>query len=353
MVLQFCISCPLCNQLMRFSTTRAMQLLRLSTAPFEFLDHLSTAVDHILSLEPTISPESLATSLSNIVPHNPNLPNQILDIINLFWTDRSGDDASRLKALLQALIQENVLTIDVAIELLDKSILQDADIISNSQILATRSARINTGLLYKQQKFNLLREENEGYAKLSHEFNLALSELPKGGLIDEFEIAAKSDELLTVVNALIGYFELDPNRVFDNILDICSQNLLSHVRFVLHFLHHSPWAPSTLAASRPFSSLSVNEKRQCLELIRRDLVGYYKAEEYNNGGSKLAARLLGFKFRYYAASSEDDVKSQPSPEPLVFMTALLIKSGFVKLSDLYLYVHSEYCILLITKAGSC
>jgi len=334
---------------MRFSTARAMQLLQLSARPFEFLDHLSNAVEHLLSSQPTISPESLAASLSNLVPHNPNLPSQILDIINLFWTDRSGDEAGRLKALLQALIQENVLTIDVAVELLDKSILQDADIISNSQVLATRSARINTGLLYKQQKFNLLREENEGYAKLSHEFNLALSELPKGGLVDGFEIAAKSGELLTVVNALIGYFELDPNRVFDNILDVCSQNLLSHVRFVLHFLHHSPWAPSTLASSAPFSSLSVGERRQRLELIRRDFVGYYKAEEYKNGGSKLAARLLGFKFRYCAAASEDDVKSQPSPEPLIFMTALLIKTGFVKLSDIYLYVHSQSRVMLIAK----
>lgn len=193
----------------------------------------------------------MALALKDILPYNLNLPAQILDIISQYWTDQSPDFRAPVIVFLQTLINTNIVTIDLAIELVDRNILQDTALISNSQILATRSVRINTGLLYKQQKFNLLREENEGYAKLSHELNVALSELPKGGLIDASDIATKAEELLTVVNALIGYFELDPNRVLDNILDICSQNLLSHARFILHFLHCSPWAPSLLCAPSP------------------------------------------------------------------------------------------------------
>jgi THO complex subunit 2 len=182
-----------------------------------------------------IPPELLATALSELLTHNSSLPSQILDVINQYWMDQGVNARAKLSKLLQTLIDVGIVTTELTIELVDKNVLHDSAIISNSQILSTRSVRINTGLLYKQQKFNLLREENEGYGKLSHEFNVALSELPKGGLIDSADLAAKSEELLTVVNALIGYFELDPNRVLDNILDTCSQNLLSHARFILHY----------------------------------------------------------------------------------------------------------------------
>jgi THO complex subunit 2 len=182
----------------------------------------------------------------------------------------------------------------------------------------------------------LLREENEGYGKLSHEFNLALAELPKAGLMDTSEISSRSGELLTVVNALIGYFELDPNRVLDNILDICSQNLLSHARFMMHFLHHSPWAPTTLATSAPFAQVSEAEKRRRLNSIQIDFVKHYRTDICREGGSALAAELLGFKLRYCSSASSQ--KSSAAPESLIFLIALLIKSGFIKLSDIYPYV---------------
>jgi THO complex subunit 2 len=293
-------------------------------------------VEQVVSPGSSYSAGQLAAALGQILPFNSLLPAQILDVINQHWTDQSAEIKSLLSLFLQALISSNIVTTKLAIELVDRNILQESAIISNSQVLATRTVRINTGLLYKQQKFNLLREENEGYGKLSHEFNLALSELPKGGCMDASEISTKSDELLTVVNALIGYFELDPNRVLDNILDICSQNLLSHARFVLHFLHHSPWAPTARATSTPFANLTQTEKRQRLDAIQSNFSGYYRTEMEKAGGSQLAAQLLGFKLRYFASSADE--KNQTSPESLIFLTALLIKSGFIKLSDIYPYV---------------
>jgi THO complex subunit 2 len=290
-------------------------------------------VDQVVDSESLLTPESLAKALGDIVPYNPQLPTQ-----NQSWADQTPDLRGPLGHLLQILINTNIVSTELAIELVDRNILQDTAIISNSQILATRSVRINTGLLYKQQKFNLLREENEGYAKLSHEFNVALSELPKSGFIDASDIASKSDELLTVVNALIGYFELDPNRILDNVLDICSQNLLSHARFILHFLHHSPWAPSSLAVSPSFSSLDPSERRRRLDSIQHDFNGHFRKEMTKNGGSKLAAQLLGFKLRFFASVGEARERSHTSPESLIFLTALLIKSGFIKLPDIYPYV---------------
>jgi THO complex subunit 2 len=309
------------------------------------LEILAVAVEQVLVAESSTHPD-LATALSEILPHNRSLPSQVLDVISQYWTDQRADAKARLGALLQTLIATGIVNTALAIELLDKTILQESGIISNSQVLNTRTVRINTGLLYKQQKFNLLREENEGYAKLSHEFNVAFSELPKGGFVESSELAAKSEELLTVVNALIGYFELDPNRVLDNILDICSQNLLSHTRFILHFIHNSLWAPASIAVSPPFAAISRVEKRRRLDSMQRDFNWHYKTEMSRSGGSRLAAQLLGFKFRFFASGIETDGKSHvSSPESLVFLTALMIKSGFVKLSDLCPYVCAPVSML--------
>lgn len=302
----------------------------------EFLELLSSTVEQLIASESRLV-SSLLAALTQILSENVQLPTQILDVINQHWTDQVLNKKS-LASFLQALVERDIVSPDLAIELVDRSLLQECAIISNAQILGTRSVRINTGLLYKQQKFNLLREENEGYAKLSHEFNIALSELPKGGLADISEIRIKSDELLTVVNALIGYFELDPNRVLDNIFDICSQNLLSHARFILHFLHHSPWAPTTLAAAPPFAFVEEGERRRRLDAIQRDFVQHYKEEMRLPGGSKLAARLLGFKLQFLARAVDTNDRSPTSSESVVFLTALLLKSGFVKLADIYAYV---------------
>src|SRR5204862_6269347 len=110
-----------------------------------------------------------------------------------------------------------------------------------------------------------------------------------------------------------------PNRILDNILDICSQNLLSHARFILYFLHHSPWAPSHLAVNPPFCSLYPGEKRRRLDSIQHDFNDHFKDAMSKPGGSKLAAQLLGFKLRFFASVGEIKEKSYASPESLIFL----------------------------------
>jgi THO complex subunit 2 len=281
--------------------------------------------------------EAVASSLHKLSNQLPTTSAQILDVVNQKWTDTRQNVNNHLGALLQTLFEQGTVSKGLAVELLDRSVLQETNCITSSQILSTRSVRINTGLLYKQQKFNLLREDNEGYAKLSHELNLALSELPKKGKFDPEVMRIRCGDLLTVINALIGYFELDPNRVLDNVLDVCSQNLLSHTTFILGFLHRSPWAPSQIATSIPFTALDDGEKRDRLDLLQKDFLGFYGTEIQKEGGSKVAAKLLGFKLRAFASISTLDDK-MASPESLIFLIALLLKSGFINFSDIYPYV---------------
>ncbi|PIC42051.1 hypothetical protein B9Z55_009252 [Caenorhabditis nigoni] len=72
--------------------------------------------------------------------------------------------------------------------------------------------RLKTKLYFKQAKFNLFREESEGYSKLITE------------LMESSENCSAHDDFAKVIKhrvlSLIGQFNLDPNRVTDIILEV-------------------------------------------------------------------------------------------------------------------------------------
>ena len=77
--------------------------------------------------------------------------------------------------------------------------------------------RIRTNELYSQIKYNLWREESEGYSKLIVE------------LVTYFSSTTEhSGIMIQHIKKLIGYFDLDPNRCIDIILYIYSQYLTIH-----------------------------------------------------------------------------------------------------------------------------
>nr|CAH8855365.1 unnamed protein product [Trichobilharzia regenti] len=86
--------------------------------------------------------------------------------------------------------------------------LENLSLIQSKQQFQTRYVRTKTRLFFKQQKFNLLREENEGYAKLITE-------------LCQISSSSSLEGLMNQIRSLIGYFDLDPNRVLDLILDVC------------------------------------------------------------------------------------------------------------------------------------
>ena len=67
--------------------------------------------------------------------------------------------------------------------------------------------RYRTQQLYRQQKFNLVREESEGYSKLQTELFAFSSSSSISDLSN-----AHTQSLIVRVRSLIGYFDLDPNR---------------------------------------------------------------------------------------------------------------------------------------------
>src|SRR4051812_29239474 len=101
---------------------------------------------------------------------------------------------------------------------------------------------------YKQNKFNLLREQSEGYSKLLIELtsNLGPPHSPQTGRPTEAYgvIEERARPVWEKVISLIGYFDSDPNRALDVILDVLSQHLTTHYTFFLALLSFSPWSGS-------------------------------------------------------------------------------------------------------------
>ncbi|KAA3669885.1 uncharacterized protein DEA37_0013783, partial [Paragonimus westermani] len=112
---------------------------------------------------------------------------------------RDGGLQLSLKLLLDLFVR--LLSGDGKVDMLTKLLPE-----VTKQQFQTRYVRTKTRLFFKQQKFNLLREENEGYAKL-------ITELA--------QTTGPMEAVMTQVRSLIGYFDLDPNRVLDLILDAC------------------------------------------------------------------------------------------------------------------------------------
>ncbi|KAF5403608.1 Tho complex subunit 2 [Paragonimus heterotremus] len=160
-------------------------------------------------------------------------------------------------------------------ERLSEDTLENMSIIQSKQQFQTRYVRTKTRLFFKQQKFNLLREENEGYAKL-------ITELA--------QTTGPMEAVMTQVRSLIGYFDLDPNRVLDLILDACE--------------------------------FRENMSQQFLKLIR-----LYNPDKHD------LTHILGHKFHF---TQEPDIVTPPS---LYKVAALLVSEGFVNLDVLYSHLY--------------
>ncbi|KAG5553632.1 hypothetical protein RHGRI_011505 [Rhododendron griersonianum] len=135
--------------------------------------------------------------------------------------------------------------------------------------------RVNTRLLYQQTKFNLLREESEGYAKLVTMLCHGCEESAQNALA----------ATVGIMKSLIGHFDLDPNRVFDIVLE-------------------------------------------CFELqpdncVFLDLIPIFPKSH--------ASQILGFKFQYYQRMEVNHHVSLG----LYKLTALLVKEEFIDLDSIY------------------
>lgn len=177
---------------------------------------------------------------------------------------------------------------------------------------------------YKQNKFNLLREQSEGYTKLTVELtsSLGLPHSPQTGRpVEPFAvIEERARPVWEKVISLIGYFDLDPNRALDVILDVLSQHLTTHYSFFIALLSFSPWCgsyrrplPENEAMDTkleiPSGTYKGKSLDEVLQIAEEYSINGFRSPPTKIGGARVLAQVLGFKFGYYqVCTSNLDLK---------------------------------------------
>jgi len=318
--------------------------------------------DSYPTLAPTDSQAALLDCISILFDANPELPKDRLSVF-----------------LIATNIPHELLRLE-----LDAPVLEKLELIRNTfnRVLI----RKQTNILYRQANFNLMREESEGFAKLITElFTTSNNEPPTAEVVEG---------TVEKVKAMIGAFDLDVGRSLDVVLDVFGAVLVKQFRFFVKFLRASPWWPRQTATTRRASVLGglplwalpgstdwrlTDEQRQlaAAEAESRDLTFWQVAREQGlkafhhlgrpqvsqeqlaraseaSGddlwaqwvretsttpplGNRDAAQLLGFKLRFYSSSTARD-ETDVLPDNLIYLSALLIKIGFISLKDLYPHI---------------
>ncbi|KFY35546.1 hypothetical protein V494_05818 [Pseudogymnoascus sp. VKM F-4513 (FW-928)] len=280
-------------------------------------------------------------------------------------------------------------------QMLDTQLLQNLELTRDTFFKA--GIRQVTNLLYRQANHNLLREETEGYSKLVTElFTTSGGEPPTSevveetferikGLIGTFDLDA--GRVLDVTMDVFAAVLIKHYRFFIKLLRVSSwwprDNILPGV--VTENADLPKWAlPGASGVIPADDEKSSDEKREEeLDKDARDEAFWVRAREigidafYELGGrravdpktkerlaaskantdeqsnadrqwieatgtfpplgNQVAAQLLGFKLRFYTSPARE--KDDILPANLMYLTALLIKIGFISLRDLYPHLY--------------
>ncbi|XP_073083906.1 THO complex subunit 2 isoform X9 [Manis javanica] len=233
--------------------------------------------------------EQASNVLSDISEFHEDMPSILADVFCILDTETNClEEKSKRDYFTQLVLACLYLVSDTVLkERLDPETLESLGLIKQSQQFNQKSVKIKTKLFYKQQKFNLLREENEGYAKLIAELGQDLS------------ANITSDLILENIKSLIGCFNLDPNRVLDVILEVfeCRPE---HDEIFISLLesYMSMCEPQTLC------------------------------------------HILGFKFKFYQEPNGE------TPSSLYRVAAVLLQFNLIDLDDLYVHLlPADNCIM--------
>ncbi|KAG5519102.1 hypothetical protein PMAC_002189 [Pneumocystis sp. 'macacae'] len=278
-----------------------------------------------------------------------NIENICLDNIWLFQNDGHCSEISpdgilnSLTILLNELLSVGLVSMEIARERLESNLLVLVSAISNHVNFTKKAIRINTSLLYKQTKFNLIREENEGYSKLIVEVNFFLqSDILNN---DKNMTTFKIEHFLNNITSLIGFFDLDSNRVLDILLTVASQNLIYHWKIFIELFSISSWWCLTQSRFNLEDMTSFEKRKRLNNILEKGVQSLFDDIECCSG-SKIASQLLGFKLKFY-----NSLENKENLESLFMLIALLIKYKLLNIGDILPYLSpSDNAILMEWKS---
>mmetsp|Transcript_11861 Transcript_11861/g.21788 ORF Transcript_11861/g.21788 Transcript_11861/m.21788 type:complete len:1487 (+) Transcript_11861:406-4866(+) len=210
-----------------------------------------------------------------------------------------SENWKHLCELVKVAVGEGVVDKRLLMEVLELDMLSGAGI-GDRKVFTKQLVKANTNKLYRQRKYNLVSEESEGYAKLVTELT-TLTERNVAFVIENMQ-------------KLIGYFRLDPNRVFDLVLDAYEND------------------PQNTC----YGSI--------VDLFR----------------SSNLKQILGFKFQMYhppdegedendgkkpSVTKKDEHKIKATPLSLFTLTAYLIEQGRLEIDDILPHLYPSDSVL--------
>ncbi|XP_072941770.1 THO complex subunit 2 isoform X2 [Epargyreus clarus] len=240
----------------------------------------------LCGLRGNLKRDAVISVLREISSLHADIPSIILDVICVLdaetCTDMQNEERSNFCSMVREL--ESFMSDKLLKERLEIDTLQDVGTLK-SKIFYTKFIKIKTKLYYKQRKFNLFREESEGYAKLIVELNQEISE------------NTEWKTLLEIIQSLIGCFNLDPNRVLDIILESF-------------------------------------EARPHLDKLFISLIKNYM------GDPQVISEVLGFKL-----GNMEILDNYKEPPPLMTVIALLLQHQVISLDNIYPWLRPDDSIM--------
>ncbi|KAI8730814.1 THO complex subunit 2, partial [Biomphalaria glabrata] len=153
--------------------------------------------------------ENAVSVFSELKETFPWLPSTLADVLGIVDVETAcSDELTREKFItLVGALRNTIIADGLLKERLDQDSLELVGLVSSKVGFNQKYVKTKTRLYYKQQKFNLLREESEGYSKLITELN------------PDFNLKISWEQVLQNIQSLIGCFDLDPNCELDIILE--------------------------------------------------------------------------------------------------------------------------------------
>jgi THO complex subunit 2 len=303
-------------------------------------------------------------------------------------------DSETFDPVLQNFVVASGVSPVILRQLLDQELLQNLRLTRDTFIKA--GIRQVTNLLYRQANHNLLREETEGYSKLVTElFTTSANEPHTGEVVEEtfervkgligtfnLDVGRVLDITIDVFAAVLikqfrffvkflrvsswwprdsGLHGLAPRHAVEglpswaipgsplwNTVPDTGKPPLEPTEFIENREERdrSFWARAREIGLDAFSELG--GRHPVDDEIRKAIVSNESDADMETSidrqwieatgtlppsGSRVAAQLLGFKLRFYSSEARD--QDDVLPANLIFLSALLIKIGFISLRDLY------------------
>jgi THO complex subunit 2 len=288
-------------------------------------------------------------------------------------------------------------------EILDDQLLQSLQLVRTT--FKRMFIRQQTNQLYRQSNYNLLREETEGFSKLLTElFTTSMNEPPSAEVVEDmfenikalvgsFDLDAGRvlDVILDVFASLLvkhyrffvkllrtsSWWPLEQNDATSSLppgglprwaepghhewtlaederarltearqerdVDFWSKakQLGMDAWFGLsgaRTLSEDEVAQAVASAASSGVSADVGEKEQAARIVETQK-WIQETKTLPPSGNAVASQLLGFKLQFYASSARD--ANDTLPVNLIYLSALLIKIGFISLRDLYIHLWPE------------